>query len=231
MGSGIRKAAAVAAMVCGMAAGVIGTSVWQQSAQAEAPRAASQRLATIDVYGLIERLIDSDKYKPAREAFINELRGKLEVMQNELEASQTALKAMDQTKPEFQTEVGKFQGRYQEFQQLQNDSNDQAEQFNTSQLVEAYHLIVGGAARIAKEKGYSNVINSRGMGVEVKANNLPGSLQEMLARPMVFSLPEDDISEAVATEMKLPAAKAPESVAPAAPTAPAAPATVPPAKE
>lgn len=231
MSSKLQQTAAAIAVACGLAAGTVGVASWQNSARAEAAKAqAAQRTATVDMYGLIERIIDSDKYKPAREAHHNELRAKLEAIQKELEGTQTALKAMDQSKPEFQTEVGKFQARYQEFQQLQDESSQKAEQFNTEQLLEGYKLIVEAVNQTAKDKGYTNVVATRSMNIEIKPTNLQGALQEILARPMIVSSAEDDITETVATAMKLPAPKPPVVEAPAGPAAaPAAPAA--PAKE
>lgn len=232
MATGMRRTAAVMAIGCGLALGVLGTSAWQTSARAEARAAAAERTGTVDMYGLIERMIDSDLYKPAREAHHNELRAKLEAIQKELEATQTSLRAMDQGKPEFQGEVTKFQARVQEFQQLQETSNQQAEKFNTEQLIEAYKMIVAGVGQVAKDKGYTHVVATRSMSVDIKPTNLQSALQEIMARPMVSSPTEDDLTEAVATAMKLPAPKPPVADAPAG-EAPAAPATPPaePAKD
>jgi Skp family chaperone for outer membrane proteins len=230
----IHRAAAAVAVVCGVGAGVLGVASWQNSARAESRVAPAQRTATVDMYGLIERSIDSDKYKPAREAHHNELRARLDAIQKELEGTQTALRAMEQAKPEFQAEYAKFQARVQEFQQLQEESAQKAETFNTQQLLESYKLIVDSVNQLAKERGYTHVVATRDMSIEIRPTNLQGALQEILARPMVVSATEDDLTEAVATAMKLPAPKPPEPATPGAtepaPAQPAAPAAEEPKK-
>lgn len=222
MAIGFNRAAAMIAVACGVAAGIVGVASWQTSASAESRTLAAQRTATIDLYGLMERLIDSDKYKPAREAHHNELKTKLDAFQKELEATQTALRAMDQSKPEFQGEYVKFQGRVQEFQKLQEESVAKAEEFNTVQLLESYKLVTEAAASMAKERGYTTVIATRSMDKPIDAKNLQGALQEILARPVVYSAPEDDLTDALATSMKLPAPKveAPAAAPTAAPAQP-----------
>lgn len=224
-----RSACAVLA-VCGVALAVTGLAALARPASAtssERVLLAEQRVATIDMFGLIERMIQSERYLPAREANNNALRAKLDGVQKELEAMQTSLQGADQAGATFQAEVQKFQQKYQEFQMAQGEAQGEADRFNTAQLVEAFRLITDTADAIAAQKGYTHVMATRPKSVDIRAENLAGALQELIARPVLRAPESDDITTAVAETLSLPPAPAPAASTPASGAAEPAPITAP----
>ena len=70
-------------------AGLLGA--WSQEAKPAPPEASARqpapvRIATADVLGVVERLVMSERYRPAAEAFMNEQNNKIKPLQDELEA-------------------------------------------------------------------------------------------------------------------------------------------------
>lgn len=199
-------AAAAVLFAAGLAVGAVGLGAFHTPALAQdtAQPAAPTRIATLDVFGIIEKLVQSDRYLPAREANNKEKRDMLDKMVAELEALQQELQTADQTAPDFQPKLQVFEQKRQEFSQAQQTAQADVEKFNTAQLIEAYGLIVDAADKIALERGYSHVVSSRPPRAENKADNLGAGLQEILARGVIRSPLSDDITAAVSAELKLP---------------------------
>src|SRR5262245_637143 len=88
------------------AAGLLGA--WSQEAKPDAParQPAGVRIATADVLGVVERLVMSERYRPAAEAFMNEQKSKLKPLQDELEAMEKRGASLAPGSPEL-ADLGK----------------------------------------------------------------------------------------------------------------------------
>lgn len=197
------------------------------SANINLAQADAVRIATADVLSLVEKLASSDRYLPAREEKMKALRTPIEQLQKELDDLRTKITNIPdfQTNAEAQPEIQKFQQKTQNLQAMQQAAQSEAENFNTSQLQEAYKIIVDTANSIANSKGFTHVLATKSPESKMSSGNVAGLLQEMLARPVIKSIPADDITQDIIKELKLENVKtAVTPPAPASPGADAAPA-------
>ncbi|MBX3389050.1 MAG: OmpH family outer membrane protein [Phycisphaeraceae bacterium] len=193
------------------------------SANVSATQADTVRIATADILTLVEKLASSDRYLPARDEKVKSLRAPIDLLQKELDDLRAKITAIPdfQNNAEAQPLIQQFQQKSQNMQALSQTAQNEAENFNTTQLQEAYRIVIETTTQIANSKGYTHVISTKLPDNRLTSNNVTGLLQEMLARPVVKAPAADDITEDVVKELKLedvksgPATGAAPSPAPA----------------
>lgn len=162
------------------------------------------KVATVDMLKIVEKMVKSDRYAPAREAFNKELTTKLESMAGDLQALRAQIQSSPQNAPETQALMQNFQSRGQEFEQARNDAATRSDEFNARQIAEAYRLVVEVVEAKARAGNYTHVLATRSGPPTLKSGNIAGTVQEMLARPVVVGPSSDDLTKAVMEELKLP---------------------------
>lgn len=190
-------------------------------AQAGSGSVAPVRIATVDVLSLVERMVTSERYASARQTNVNTQAKMLEDERNKLgpvatEAQAAMQKAvaesqglkdgdpkLEELKKTFQDAQNKMQGLQQQEGELQRKAQDSVESFNTQQVGEVYSLVMAAAQELATKNGYSHVLASRNGSVTIRSNNVPGAVQEILARPVVVGIAGDDLTERVADALKI----------------------------
>lgn len=208
------------------------------TAQGSATPAPTVRIASVDLLDVVERMVLSDKYKPARDAYTQGQRDSLQPLVAELKAMADQGKTLTQGTPEFQALVQKYTEKQQEIQQKNEDAQNAIAQFEAKQVSEAYALVSAAATRMAERMGYTHVIATRS-DTQIRSNNVPGVVQEILAHPLVAYPKGDDLTTGLLNELQLqnvklpsetpadamgnPGGAAPATAPSAAPTAPAKP--------
>ncbi len=172
------------------------------TAQSSAPATVPSRFATIDLLDIVERMVISERYAPARTAFSSNQRESIQPIIGELQEIQQQGQALQQGTPEFEALVEKFSNKQQQLQSAQEDAQRAIADFESKQVGEAYALANESAVRMAERLGYTHVIASRA-NATIRSNNVPAVVQEILARPMVLSPKSDDLTKAMITELKL----------------------------
>lgn len=165
---------------------------------------ADMRLATVDILKVVEKFVKSDKYAPARDAFNRDLTTKLKTMAEALDALRGQIQASPQNAPETQGLMQNYQQRAQEFDQERQKAAQASDEFNAKQIAEAYRIVMAAIDDISTKGGYTHVLATRGGPAVLKATNIAGTVQEMLARPLLKGNPADDLTKAVSDELKLP---------------------------
>lgn len=198
------------------------------------------RLATCDVYDLVNRLVEGDDYAPARDAEqkraadeTKPLEEALTAMNADLQKMQSDLQAADPKDPgaqakfaEFQTKRQDFDGRLRAYQERKGQLGQTFSGLVSGQFTAAYKRVIAEATRVARERGYTYVVaQKRG---EIDAKDPSQLIEGFLSRPVIVAPDDADITEAVRQAMKLPTAP-PPSAAGASPAAPAAGTSTPPA--
>lgn len=179
------------------------------------------RVATVDMFLLLESMIESDRYKPARDARDAEIRAKFEAFNAELKALETKVQLIPQGTPEFQATMQQGQAKEAERQQYAQQAGRENDAFVAAQVKEAYAIVHKAANDAAEQLGYTHVVATRLDAASMKGESLAPIMQEILARPFVRSSNADDITTRVRTDLGLPekAADAPPTPdAPANPT-------------
>jgi Skp family chaperone for outer membrane proteins len=208
------------ALGAGRGVGLFGTPA---VAQGSAPRATEARIATCDVYDLANRLMESDAYKPSRDAEQKRLEGEVKPQEDELQSMDTELRRLqgelqnaDPKDPASQAKFNDFQGKRQAFeakvktyQERKQGLSDGFMSMISRQFVEARQKVCAEAGRIARAQGYTAVlVQARG---DITATNPQGLTEAFLSRPVAWTASDVDITEAVRESMKLPKAPPPEA--------------------
>lgn len=205
--------------------GVAGASAMvfsnRATAQASTTPAPALRMATVDLLDVVERMVLSDKYKPARDAFTDTQRETLQPLIAELQALAQQGQTATQGTPEFQNLVQQYTQKQQELSQRNEAAQQAIGEFEAKQVAEAYGLVSAAANRMAERMGYTHVISTRAS-TTIRSTAVPGVVQEILARPIVTSPKGDDLTQALLNELQLADVKLPSEMPPVDPMAPSA---------
>ena len=215
-----------------IAAVVLGMCLRGAIAQDSTAHPGATRFATADVLGVAERLLLSDRYRPAQEAFTTEQNNKLKPLADELMTMDKKASTLPEGSPDLEALGRQFEQKRDEFQKARQEALAKIDAFNTDQVREAYRLTLQSVEQMAKRMGYTYVLASRTGAPVIRSDNVAGALQEILARPVAVCDPADDLTDKLIHEFKLENVKVDEATprlgAPAGPPAPAPGPTPPP---
>lgn len=183
-----------------------------------APAAAS--IALCDVYALIERHVESDQFRPARDAEQERIKSQLMPMETELEAMQKDLQSANPQDPAAQAKFGMFQQKREEYQQRRQQLLDTYSELVAKQFAQSLTQVSAEAKKVATELSYSHVISQKTS--EMIAKDPRQLVEEFLSRPFAAYPAETDITEKVREAMKLPKTPITPPAPAAAPSAPGA---------
>lgn len=182
-------------------------------------------LASCDVYQLVERMIESPEYLPARSSEQERIRALLLPLETELAGLERELQTANPQDPAAQEKYKAYQTKREEYGAKRQSAEQGYSELVSSQFVKAFVAVTNETKRMSKELGYTHVIAQKTGDIAAKE---PRQLvEEFLSRPLVAGPEGIDITEAVRSALKLPVASSPATPAtPAVPT-PEAPASTP----
>jgi hypothetical protein len=184
----------------GIALSVAGWTMAQDSRQAPPPAA---RIATADVVQVVERMLASDRYRPAQETFVQQENEKLKPMADELAALDDRGSKLTPGSPEMEQLAKEFEQKQDAFQKARQDAFGRIDSFNANQVREAYRLTLQAIDELSGKLGYTHVIASRTGEPTIKSQNVAGALQEILARPLAKSANDDDLTDRLVRQFRL----------------------------
>lgn len=158
-------------------------------------------IATCDVYDLIEKMVISDRYEPARQGEEARIRDRLKLIEDELLAMEEALKNADPADPAAQAKAGDYQKRRNDYSLLRGQAQQDFTDFVASQYIHAYDEVRKAVAKVAAELGYTHVISSRSDERTITATDPERLVEAFLGRPVVFAPKGTDISALVGKEL------------------------------
>lgn len=158
-------------------------------------------IATCDVYDLIEKMVISDRYEPARQGEEARIRDRLKLIEDELLAMEEALKNADPADPAAQAKAGDYQKRRNDYSLLRGQAQQDFTDFVASQYIHAYDEVRKAVAKVAAELGYTHVISSRSDERTITATDPERLVEAFLGRPVVFAPKGTDISVLVGKEL------------------------------
>lgn len=176
---------------------------WQGAADA------GPKFATADLLTLLEDMLQTDDYKPARDAYRGEWETQLEEIQGRLQRIETELRMGGQQNPNARALQQQYQQTGFEFQQIQRDATLGFDQFNAEQAAEAYQKLQAEARSLAKSLGYSHLFVNRENPMITERGNLATVTQEILARPLALSPEDNDLTARIREQMSIPVAPEP----------------------
>ncbi len=191
----------------------------QNGSESSAASTKSVRIATVDVFAVVERVWLGEQYISARTALADATNKEIEALNVKMDEMRTKAQTLAKDSPELQALSEEFSKAQQEAQQKQNAGGDEMERLSTLQLAQAYQQVMTEAQAIAKSMGYTHVFASKTGTLEFRSTTMNGALQELLARPVVISDSADDITAALLAKFpEAPAATPPATQEPGAAT-------------
>ncbi len=175
----------------------------QSVARATALQASNGRIAAVDVFTATKKLLESDRYSPARDAMAKERNAALEATNKELGDLRAKIEAAGQNSPEAAPMIQEFQAKAQTYRESQTKAQEEFNQLLSSQFGEAYRLVVETANLVGKKLNFSYVAVTKTGPVVFESKDFNQAGQEVLSRPLIMFGEGDDITPAVLAELKL----------------------------
>ncbi|MFK7883436.1 MAG: OmpH family outer membrane protein [Phycisphaerales bacterium] len=185
------------------AAGFAGAAFVQQADAVRDSHAAEHGIAFVDVFGLIDEIIQGEEYETARTEFDNVQQTQLGQMQGQMQALQAQLQLADPNAPETQALYGQGQQLQQQMQQFYQSYQEQMQQLIGTQIAEAYKIVYTAAGEESAEQGIHFLFATR-PGSDLLVDSLSGVAQEILARPLIAPADSLDLTGAVRERLGLP---------------------------
>lgn len=200
-------AAGIAAIACTLGPAAIAqdqpAAPAAQPAPFPAPLSAPVRIATFDVFLAIELLMkqpDLDKARTDLEASYTQRLGAIE---RELLTIQNDLRALTPNSPQAEALIDRGEAKQSEYQDVARERVERLERLSAQHLTQSYDRARQAAAAAGKRLGYTHIFASRSADREINTENVAGTLQEILARPVLVGIPQDDITAEVLRELKI----------------------------
>jgi len=165
----------------------------------QTPAPAPMRIATVDVYSIVDKLMQSAESKKSQDDLKAKWEPRLEGLQNDLRKVDADLQALPQNDPRVQDVMKTGRDKQAEYDRAVQDY----EALSSRQLVDAYTSVRDAANRIATTRGYTHVFVNRPAERPIDTKNLGNTLQEFFARPVIKSPSGDDLTRDVAAELKV----------------------------
>lgn len=169
------------------------------------------RLAVCDVYGVAEKLLQTDRFIPAREAEEKAITESIKPVADALEAIKRDVESrggigeggVDPKTEEGQRIGREFQKKTEEFARLSRDGQVRFQKFVSGQFIEALGLVRDSCARVAAEKGFTHVIASRDIDKPIETVDPERLIEAMLGRPVVVRPEGADITPDVMADLRV----------------------------
>lgn len=175
----------------------------QGVAVARAPYAAGMKIGTVDVYVLAEKMMAAPDLKKLREDTSASFQVKADAINKELKDIDNQLSVMPQNDPKVQELLKVANAKQQDIQKIIQDRQIELERINSQQLIDAYTKLKVAVETVATKQEYTHIFANRENDRQITTVTLSQTLQELLARPIVKGAQADDITKAVAAELKL----------------------------
>lgn len=206
-------------------------------AVAQSTPSAAQRIATVDTLAVVERMVLSDRYKPARDRLTEEKNAGLKVMRDSITSLEARAQGLAQDSPELRALAQQYSQLSESLQAEEQKAVAEQDAFNAQQIAEAYRLVTDAATKLGNERGYTHVVQTRAGEVTFRSRGVAGTIQEILARNVISSPAGDDLTQTLIEQfgvanvsVELPPAAAASPATPVSPAATPTPASAEPAK-
>jgi hypothetical protein len=157
----------------------------------------------VDIYSVVQKVMLRPEYKQAQDELKGKWEPRLEAIRADFRKLESDLQVLPQNDPRAQEVIKAGRDKQAEFDKAAQDQNIEYEALSSKQLIDAYTQSRAAAGRVAEQKGYTHVFVNRPPDLAITSTTLGNALQEFLARPIIKSPAGDDLTRAVAGEMKV----------------------------
>ncbi len=173
------------------------------SAAVDADAASNPRIAVVATIRLMNDLMGSERFKPARDEMRQTLEGEFEPIVEQGKSLEDRLRSIDKDSEEARQIKQQLMGLQGALGKKQQDAGVRMEKFVSEQSREAYKLVRDSAVAIAGDHGFTYLIASQSADDEITAGPVAGLLNDLLGRPILLSPASADITEEVRADLKL----------------------------
>lgn len=152
---------------------------------------------------IINELMASDRFAPARENVLPDARKDLEDLRDELGDLQDRLDGADPSDPGAQRDRRRAREAVNEYQRLQQQIGEAVEAKTAEQLAECFAMVRSSASAVAEHLGYEYVISTGDPEEELSKTNSEVTLRQITARPVLRAPKKVDITDDVRDDLKL----------------------------
>lgn len=164
-----------------------------------------QSIAVCSITGIIDELMDTDRFKPeridfekkTREEILGDIAEKLSDLQDKVQGMDRSSDDFAKAREEYFRLQGEANARQQKVRTL-------LEQQVTKQLIECRKLALASARAVADDLGFDYVIASEGAQRPFPESGVKDLIIDFLSRPMLVHPEDADITEDVRSDLKLP---------------------------
>lgn len=164
---------------------------------------AAVKIAVCDVYGVTERLVESERFKPDRESEEKRLREALEPMQRELTELQREIDGMDPSQESTQAKAREFRAKREAYVVAEQQATMAFRSFVARQFLEAFEVARQSTVAVAERAGFTHVIASRDPSRKIETLNPERIVEAFLGRPVILSPKGTEITEDVLADLRL----------------------------
>lgn len=172
-------------------------------AGAPAASSVSPKFATVDVFVIAEKLMARPELVTPRDELLKTWNDRATAAQAELNKLQAELQVLPQSDPVARVKGQDFQQKRAQFDQLMQQGNEEVERFRAQQLIDCYTQARTAIDAAADRGGYTHVQVARSRDAQIAPQSIALAIQEFLARPVIKSPPEDDLTKQVMADLKL----------------------------
>ena len=148
---------------------------------------------------IVDELMDSDRYKPDRDALEEEKRNQIQPLMEDLQSLSQRGQAAQAAGEDISGLQQEYQALQRRLQQAQQQARQEIAELMQQQIIDCYGLIRTSAKAVAKDLGYDYVVSSSRPD-DTMEDNPTG---EFLSRPMLVFPEDTDITEEVREDLKL----------------------------
>ncbi|MDX2115818.1 MAG: OmpH family outer membrane protein [Planctomycetota bacterium] len=162
------------------------------------------RIAVCAVVKIVDELMDSDRFKPARVEHEDQLRREmLDPLRDRLREVQEEARDLKSDDPRAAELSAEFRRLQQQAQRVQQEVVQKMEAKIGEQLVECYGLVRSSAVAIAEQKGFTYVLASADPEDQLNVETVMKLVRDFLSRPVLMAPAEVDLTEDVRQDLKL----------------------------
>jgi Skp family chaperone for outer membrane proteins len=184
-----------------VALGAAAMSTRALSPAPQAPASAPVRIATVDTLAVVERLVLSEKFAPARDALAADKNKAMEPLAKALDDFEARAKLLQPGAPELKPLQEQYQQTQRQLDQMAEAARREVEALNVKQISDAFKTVNESAGAMADKLGYTHVLSSRGGEPALRSSTVNLAVQEMIARGVVKAPAEDDLTQRLFDEL------------------------------
>lgn len=161
------------------------------------------RIAVVAAIRVMNDLMESERFKPAREELEATLRTEVSQIVDQGKSLEEKLKSIDQESDEARQIKQQLIGLQGALGKKQQELGIRYEKFVAEQTRDAYKLVRESAVGIAEDHGFTYVIASQSADDEIVAGPVAGLVNDVLGRPVMLAPADADLTEEVREDLKL----------------------------